>query len=339
MPSAQRVQWAKVRVSSLTIAALLILGTIAFLLTGGTVLEPKSTAYLYMPDAVGLTTASPVRVDGIYVGKVQSVALSGMNQPDRVVRITMTIERDRLSSIPDDSTAEASADNLVGDKFVDVTSGHSSTPIKPGGEIAYKASVDMMKRLDVVQFENQLRMMDALLTEIEGGQTPLGQFVQGDQMYRSVLKRLTELQSGIRAATQTTGQIGQALYTDTMYRQVAEPIHALDQSLAIIQSGQGPIGQLLRDDAQYVQLRDSIAGLGKVAQQFRAGPLLASDQQHKDWNRMVEQMIQMVDDFAANPMMTGTSTYENLAGMAQELQSAVKDFREHPKKYLRMKFF
>jgi len=339
MPSAQRVRWAKVRVGALTIAALMILGTIAYLLTGGMVLEPKSTLYLYMPDAVGLAPDSPVRVDGIYVGKVRSVALSGMNQPDRVVRVTMAIERDRFASIPDDSTAEASADNLIGDKFVDVSSGHSSTPIKPGGEIAYKASTDITKRLDVTQFEDRLRMMDALLTEIEEGQTPLGQFVQGDQMYRSVLRRVTELQSGIRAATQTTGQIGQALYTDTMYRQVAEPIHTLDQSLAIIQSGQGPIGQLLRDDAQYVQLRDSIAGLGKVAQQFRAGPLLASDQQYKEWNRMVEQMIQMVDDFAANPMMTGTSTYENLEGMAQELQSAVKDFREHPKKYLRMKFF
>jgi phospholipid/cholesterol/gamma-HCH transport system substrate-binding protein len=339
MPSAQRVQWAKIRVGAVAIAALLILSTIAFLLTGGTVLEPKSTLYLYMPDAVGLTSNSPVRVDGIYVGKVQSVALSGLNLPDRMVRVTMNIERDRLASIPEDSTAEASADNLIGDKFVDVTSGQSPNRIKPGAEIAFKPSPDLTKRLDVSQFEERLRVMDALLTEIEEGQTPLGQFVQGDQMYKSVVHRVSEVEAGIRTMAKTTGPIGQALYTDSLYRQVAEPIHALDQSLALIQSGQGPLGQLLRDDAQYAQLRDSIAGIRTLAQQLRTGPLLASEQQHEDWSRMVQQWIRMVDDFAANPMMNGTSTYENLTGMALDLQSGLKEFREHPEKYLRMKMF
>ena len=339
MPSPQRVQWAKIRVGALTIAGLLILSTISFLLTGGTLLEPKSTLYLYMPDAVGLIAGAPVRVDGIYVGKVRSVALSGLNLPDRVVRVVMTIDRDRLGSIPEDSTAEASAENLIGDKFVDVTSGHSPTRVKPGGEITYKATPDVTKRLDVAQFEDRLRALDALITEIEEGQTPLGQFVQGDEMYKSVVRRATELQAGIRAAAKTTGQIGQALYTDALYRQVAEPLHALDLNLAKIQSGQGPLGQLLRDDAQWAQLRSSIGDLRQTWQQLRAGPLLKSDQQYADWNRSVQQMIRMVDDFAASPMMTGTAPYEDLTGMAKELQSGIKDFRENPRKYLRLKMF
>src|SRR5215472_19158357 len=102
MPSVERVQWAKMRVSAITVAALLILGTLCYLLTGGTLLEPKSTIYLYMPDAVGVAAGSPVRVDGIGVGKVESVALTGLNVPDRIVRVTMIIERERLASIPID---------------------------------------------------------------------------------------------------------------------------------------------------------------------------------------------------------------------------------------------
>src|SRR6266852_6199751 len=120
MPFAEHVQWAKVRVAAVSVSSLLILGTLCFLLTGGTLLEPKSRLYLYMPDAVMLVAGAPVRVDGIRVGKVESVALSGFSQPDRVVKVTMLIERDRLSSIPDDSTAEASTETLVGDKFVDI---------------------------------------------------------------------------------------------------------------------------------------------------------------------------------------------------------------------------
>src|SRR5215471_9403263 len=130
MPSVERVQWAKFRVGALSVAALLILGTLLYLLTGGTLLEPKATIYLYMPDAMSLAAGAPVRVDGIGVGKVESVVLSGDTQPNRVVKVAMIVDRARLASIPDDSTAQASADNLVGDKFVDIAGGKSPTRIK-----------------------------------------------------------------------------------------------------------------------------------------------------------------------------------------------------------------
>ena len=271
MPSVERVQWAKTRVSAVTVAALMILGTLCYLLTGGTLLEPKSTVYLYMPDAVGVVAGSPVRVDGIGVGKVEKVELSGMTQPGRVVKVTMMIERERLPSIPDDSTAQASADTLVGDKFIDIASGRSASRIKPGSEIIYKAEPDLMKRLDVSEFENNLRSVDALLTEIEAGQSPLGQFVKGDDVYKDLLNRAVQFEKGLRAAADTSGKIGQALYTDALYRKLSEPIRELDDSLARIQSGQGAAGQFLRDDAQYLQLRESAAQLKKTVADLRAG--------------------------------------------------------------------
>src|SRR5262245_33815339 len=114
MPSAQRVQWAMFRVTTLAVAAVLILGTLVALMTGGSLFEPKTRIYLYMPDAVALVADAPVRVDGISVGKVESVELSGSNIPNRVVRVTMQVDRERLKSIPADSTAQASAETLVG---------------------------------------------------------------------------------------------------------------------------------------------------------------------------------------------------------------------------------
>jgi len=78
-------------------------------------------------------------VDGIGVGKVRSVALSGSSEPNRVVKVTMTVERGRLASIPDDSTAQAASETMIGDKFVDISSGTSSRFISPGGEIGFRA--------------------------------------------------------------------------------------------------------------------------------------------------------------------------------------------------------
>jgi len=339
MPSQQRVQWAKTRVTFVVFSALVILGTLVVLLTGGTLFEPKSTIYLYMPDAVGLVATAPVRVDGITVGKVESVELTGLNTPDRIVRVTMIVERDRLASIPDDSTAQASADTLVGDKFVDIDSGKSPSRLRPGGTLIYKASPDLMKRLDLSQFQDNLRQMDALLTDIESGKSDVGRLLMGDQIYQTARRKVTELQQSLHAIRTTSNEMGQALYTDTIYRKVEAQIRGVDESLALIQSGQGSLGQLLRGEGQYTQLRDTVAQRRKTVQDIHVQDFFRSDQQYADWNKTVQQLIRNVDEFSVNPMVTSTATYESLTGMAKELTEGVKDFRENPKKYLRMKMF
>lgn len=138
MPSVQRVRWAKFRVVVTTFVSLLILATLVILLTGGTFFQPKSMLYVYVPDATGIATGSPVRVDGIQVGKVGEVALSGSAEPSRVVRVTLIVDRERLPSITADSTAQAAADTLIGDKFIQISSGNSAQRAQPGMEVPYK---------------------------------------------------------------------------------------------------------------------------------------------------------------------------------------------------------
>src|SRR5579872_6001271 len=192
MPSPSRVKWAKFRVAAVGLVASLIVATLVYLLTGGTLLQEKATIFLYIPDATGLSKDSPVRVDGIDVGKVAAVDLSGSNQANRVIRVTMRVERDRLSSIPATSFAQLSSDNLVGDKFVDITSGEGGAHVAAKGEIVFKSQGEFMKSSDLQDFEKQLREVDQVLTDIEQGKSRVGQFVLGDQFYNDLRKRMSE---------------------------------------------------------------------------------------------------------------------------------------------------
>src|SRR4051812_17253172 len=100
MRTRDRVVWAQIRVGFVSAVAVLILGILLWLLTGGTLFTEKAVLYLYVPDASGIDVGSPVRVDGITVGKVSAVALTHSGDPNRVVRITLSILRDSLSTIP-----------------------------------------------------------------------------------------------------------------------------------------------------------------------------------------------------------------------------------------------
>ncbi|HEY2017225.1 MAG TPA: MCE family protein [Bryobacteraceae bacterium] len=339
MPSPSRVRWAKFRVAAVCVVATLILCTLVYLLTGGTLLQEKATIFLYIPDATGLSTDSPVRVDGIDVGKVTAVNLSGSSQPNRVVRVTMRVERNRLAAIPATSIAQLSSDNLVGDKFVDITSGIGATPIAPNGEMVYQGQGEFMKSLDLSEFAKQLRQVDATLTDIEQGKSRVGQFILGDQFYTDLRKRMSELQNGMRAIASTTSSMGEALYSDKLFRQISDPLVALDRDLAQLQSGQGPAGQLLRDSAQYDQFQTSAQELRKTVTDLRASDVFKSDQAYNDWNRSLASLIQMVEQMNPDPLLTRSDTYENLNGMAKEFRDTLRDFRQDPRKYLRLKVF
>jgi len=339
MPSPRQVSWAKFRTSAVILAALLILGTLAFLLTGGTVMQPKTQLYLYLPDATGVAPGSPVRVDGIGIGKVSLVELANSTEPNRIVRVTMTIERDRLSSITEDSTAEAASETMIGDKFIDVTSGIAARAIQPGAELRYKSSGDLMQRLDIGQFQKQMHVMELLLDDIEQGKGPLGEFIMGDTIYNDLRAKVAQLQKGIHVAAETTTAVGQALYTDTLYRQLADPLRQLDDSLASLQQGQGSGGQLLGDDKQFNQAREQVADLRHSIGTLRGGEMLASTGAYGEAVKRLDALIRQVDEFQASGMLTTPAAYDNLVGMARELQGTAREFRQNPRKFLRMKLF
>ena len=339
MPSAQRVTWAKFRVSAVCLVALTILGTIAYLLTGGTLLESTTTLYLYLSDATGLGSGSPVRVNGISVGKVQSVVLSGSTNPDRVVKITMIVERERLQNITSDSTAQIASETMIGDKFVAISSGSSAGHIQPNGEIPLKSSSELLKTLDIGQFQKQVDALDAVIGDIEQGKSLVGEFVTGDEIYRSLLNRIGEIERAVKAVAYTNSAMGRELYSDELYRQIHDPIAKLDQSLAQMQAGRGGMGQFLRNPAQYEQLRSSLGNLRSSIADLKKQPFMNSEELYTGWNRQVASLIRNVDEFNATPMMVTSVVYDNLNGAARQMQQTLKEFRENPRKFLRLKVF
>jgi phospholipid/cholesterol/gamma-HCH transport system substrate-binding protein len=338
MPEVQQVEWARFRAAVVALVALTILGTLLYLLTGGTAFKEKATLYLYVPDATGIGPGSPVEVDGIKVGKVSAVRLSGSAEPNRVVRVSISVERQVLQSIPAESFAQLSVASPVGDKFVDITS-HGTGVRLPNSEITYREEPDIFKTLDLTGLERQLRDIDKVLTDIETGQSLLGQFVQGTQMYDDLRRRFTQIDRDVGRAASTTSNVGQVLYSDKMYQRIRAPIQALDQTLGKMQSGQGPLGQMLRDTAQYEQARASLAGLRQNLESLGKGGLLQSDELYNGWTRAVTSLIQSVDQVNADPLFRTSEAYDNLSGFAADTAKSLRDFRQNPKKYLRMKLF
>jgi phospholipid/cholesterol/gamma-HCH transport system substrate-binding protein len=339
MPSPERVSWARFRVASVALVSLLILSVLVYLLTGGSLFQPKATLYIYIPDATGVAPRSPVRVNGIDVGAVTGVNFSGSGDLQRSIRVAFRVEQQYLREIPADSTAQISSDTLVGDKFLDISSGTSPRPVGPNSEISYQTQALSTKTLDLQDFRKRLDEMNAILDDIESGKSRVGQFVIGEDMYNSWRRALADMQGALNRAGNTTRQMGALLYSDQLHQQIETPLRTLDRTLIAIQAGQGGMGQMLASDAAYQQLRTTTDSLKRAIAGVHSGSWIQSDEAYEKWSRGLGGLIQSVDDFAVNPALLNSQQYDTLNGFARELGNNLKDFRENPSKYMRLQLF
>src|ERR1700722_18906125 len=137
MASQARVHWAQLRTGVVAASGMVLLGVLIFLLTGQSNFFGGDFHLLhYMEDSAGMVANDPVRVNGILVGYIGSIKLSGSRDPKRTVEITMVIQNKFLDQIPEDSKAAISAANLLGSKYINITKGTHPKQVEDGGEVA-----------------------------------------------------------------------------------------------------------------------------------------------------------------------------------------------------------
>jgi phospholipid/cholesterol/gamma-HCH transport system substrate-binding protein len=353
MPSAKKVKWAQLRVGLMAAVAMVLLAALVFLLTGTKKLfVPKATISTYMDDAAALAVGAPVRLNGILIGNVMRVGLSGVNAPRRVVRIDMSVDSAQLTSIPVDSLAGISAENVLGTKYINIEIGHSKTTVKDGGEVPSKdvsefeavvqSGYDVMVTARVL-----LKRIDGVVTEMENGRGTIGQLLVDKTLYDRLNSAVSEVQKVGEAVSSGQGTVGRLLNDETLYNDMRTAVRRLDDLLAGIQEGQGTAGRLVKDPALYDEARKTLAELRRLAEDLNAGKgtagkLLKDDQLHRQIQEAVVKLDAILDRVntgqgTLGQLLVNPNLYESLNGASQEMRALMKDFRANPKKFLSIK--
>lgn len=350
MPQRAKIRWSQLKIGVLALTGFIILFVLVFLLTSNKGLfQHQEELYTYMPDASGMTSGTPVRLNGITIGYLDALQLTNSKDPSQAVRFVMKVQRKYLADIPVDSVAAIAAANLLGDKFLNITRGKDTRTVQPGAILRSQQGQDipeLMGEMSTVlkSFQTIVNRVDNLLAGVEQGKGNIGLLLKDDELYRRLNGIAAEGQKLLADVHNGQGTLSKLLYSDEFYQELRSPIRRIDAMLADLNAGQGSAGKFLKDPALYDEMSKTITEIRGVVADLNAGKgtagkLLKSDELSRHLNDLLGKLNTTVDkinsgqgtlgQFVVNPAL-----YESLAGATREFQGLAKDMRANPKKFL-----
>jgi len=261
----------------------------------------------------GLARGGSVQLNGVNVGQVLRVVLP-IDVNEEKITIEISVDRRYEERIREDSVARIKTLGLLGDKYVEISSGSPEAPQIPvGGTIPAAAATDVDELIatgedvaaNVAAVSASLR---AILSRLERGEGIVGELIvggeEGDQQRASLKGTLESIESLLGKIDQGQGTIGHLLNDDTLALRVESIISRLEATLTAFESGEGILPGLLHDaetkarfDRVLTQLERTGSEVSNAVAELREGEgllnKLLTDKEYGDRiTRDVERLIQ-----------------------------------------------
>ncbi len=353
MPQTRQLGWAQLRVGLMAVSAIVILVVVIFLVTGRRPLFRRAaTIRTYVDDAASLKLGVPVRLNGIDIGNVESVELSGQADPRRTVEIRMSVGPEFLARIPSDSQAAIRPEGVFGDKWVNVSRGESPTPVTDGGEIPSLDTRDFAEIVDqsydvIASLRSITNRMNSITEQVEKGRGTIGKLLYEDALYDRIDGVVSRAQSVMDTVNSGKGTVGRLLTDDALFEQASTTMRRVDTLVADVQAGKGTLGLLLKDQAMHDNANATIAQAKKLLEDVNAGKgtvgkLLKDEELLKQMQAALAKADTTLDRVNSGQgtlgqLLSNRALFDNATGMTAEAKTLIQEIRANPKKFLHIK--
>ncbi len=342
MPRTRSLAWSELRIGVLTIVAIAIASLLIFSITGSRGFfwqrYPLKTRFT---DVAGLTTGSPVRVAGVEVGEVKTVALSGDG-----VEVGFEVNKEVRGRITDQSVATLGSVSLLGQAAVDIKPASAGTPIPENGYVpSAKAKGSIADVSESAQ--GGIDEITGLVKDIRAGRGTVGKLVTDDRLY-------AELQQFVASANDVTntiksgrGSLGKLINDPATATALNASLKNLQDMTARINAGEGSLGKLMTDRAFADSLTGATSNLRTLTERLNsgqgtAGRLLTDSALYDRLNQLTTRLNDVVTrlndgDGTVGQLLKDKQLYENMNKTVLEFQALLAEIKKDPKHYLNVK--
>ncbi len=238
----------------------------------------SNTYRIMFPNAAGLAEDNPVQLNGVTVGKVDRILLSERPETE-MLEVRISVERRYANRLRRDSLARIKTLGLLGDKYVEITSGSpGAVLLNPGEEIpaALPTDVDdlIASGADVVDYVvSTAQSLSTILARMERGEGLLGELVaerEDKQITDTVIRTLESVERLTNQVEAGEGVLGRLLTDEEMGDQLASSLDNIDETLTLLREGDGLAPALLHDAELKTRFESTMADTQIAAADLRA---------------------------------------------------------------------
>jgi phospholipid/cholesterol/gamma-HCH transport system substrate-binding protein len=300
------------KVGALIIVSLIV-ASVAIFLVGerSNIFARKNDYFVRFETVGGLATGNPVQLNGVIVGSVRRVVLPE-DVEEQYLTVWISIDRRFADRVREDSRARIKTLGLLGDKYVDLTSGSPGfAQIESGGEVRTGAATDVEKIIatggdaveNLVAISYSLR---TILERMEAGEGILGELTTESETGTRAKKSLVETFETFRDITAKLdsgeGTLGKLINDSSLVDSAESAVAHLDGILGQIESGEGAVAALLNDPATRDKVDQTLEAMSTMTQDLSAlvadikdgEGLLATMLFDKEYGAEVRQDIQQM---------------------------------------------
>lgn len=355
MAQRKSLAWAELRVGLVVIVSFVLLGLAIFYIGGETSFFVRHyTVTAYFASANGLRNGAEVWLEGVPIGTVQRVAISGVADPNRAVQATLQLNQQYQNIIRTDSEVTIGTTGLLGDEHVDITRGSAAGKIVQDGGTLQGIEVGGIKKIitGTNEFIENLDVLSAQVKkvsdQIQGGQGTLGRFLTDTSVFDNMNATIKEGYQLVHDVRTGNGTIGQLISNDETLQKINDTLDRVNDIVKKTDSGQSTLGKFVNDTEAWDRFVSVEKRLESTMDRIDRGEGTLGKFLHDEAiaNQTSEALKRANDlmnaaqngDGTLGKLIKDPTLYNSFNQTTSEILKLLYDFRQDPKKFLTVNF-
>lgn len=348
----KQAPWAALKVGTVITLAFLVLFLTVFFAGGiEDLLSPKSEIKAKVQHVKGLRRGAPVWLSGIEVGTVEEITLN----PSFGTIVTLSIRRSALEYVNKDAQAGVFTMGLLGDKYVELSTGSPKAGrIRPGDTIEGISQLELKDVMDtsaasIERLNEFIKKLDVLVTKINEGEGTVAKFIRDPGLYNSLNEAALALSSTAKDIRDSRGSLGLLIGDPTLYERISSAAGSFESFSRKLADASGTIGRLAEDPALYERLLSAAASIDDFSRKLNEGSgtlkkMTEDPALYDNLNRAAGRLSSVLEKIdrgegVAGSLITDQELARDLREIVTEVRALARDIRENPKRYLRFSLF
>ena len=271
----KELAWSKLKVGIVITAALVtLLVTVFFAGNIDNMIAPKAKVRILIKDVRGLRKGSPAWYAGLEVGSVKSIDLS----PTYGTVVSVLIKRDVLSYLKKDSHATVQTMGLLGDKYIEFSSGSADAAQLQAGDMVegyteigvhdvIATGTESLRKLT-----NVAEQLSKFMDMIGQGEGTVPQLIRDPSLYNNLTeasRRLSDLLAGVQ---QKKGTLGKLAGDELLYNKLLSATESVETFSYKLNTSHGTMTRLIEDSTLYDRLLGATTSLEDFSLKLSKGP-------------------------------------------------------------------